>query len=146
MGSLLVFAAAIASFRLSALKTLLRGRGRDGVWLPFLRHLQIPRSTAEGLIKSHLNGGKKDNTPHPAAAVVTKESIAKLLKALRPKLIPVNTRELADEFVRNLIVMLDEQVAHRIELESSPGEDRRQSPPEPAQMRGHEQLIPIEAL
>lgn len=130
---------------LSALKTLLCGRGRDGAWLPFLRQLRIPRSTAEDLIKSHLTGSEKDRRP-PVPSALTKESIPKLLKALKPKLIAVNTRELADQFVRELVVILDEQVAQLIELESSPGEDRRQSSAESAQMRDHEQLIPVEAV
>jgi hypothetical protein len=127
---------------LSELKALLGGRGRDGAWLPFLRQLRIPRSTAEGLIKKHLSGSEKDKMPRVLPAL-TKESLPKLLNAIKPKLVAINTRELADQFVRELVAVLDEQVAQPIELESSP-EDRDRSPAEPtAQMLDHEALIPI---
>jgi hypothetical protein len=127
---------------LSELKSSLSGRGRDGAWLPFLRQLHIPRSTAEGLIKRHLAGSEKVKT-HRVLPALTKESIPGLLKTLRPKLAFINTREVADQFVRELVAMLDEQVAPPIELESSP-EDRDQSPVEPAPTMDHETLIPME--
>ena len=97
---------------LSELKTLYASPGCKGQWLAFLRRLQLHRSTAEGLINRHLGGGvaKKSALDLPE---LTAESIAKLLKALKPKLLPVNTRELVDLFVRQLTVVLDDQVAQR---------------------------------
>jgi hypothetical protein len=124
---------------LSELKSSLSGRGRDGAWLPFLRQLHIPRSTAEGLIKKHLRGNEKDKA-HRVLPAFTKASIAKLLKALKPKLAPINTRELADLFVHEVAVLLDEQVAQLIKLGPSPAEDR-QRPPEPVQTLDREVLV-----
>jgi hypothetical protein len=107
------------------LKTLLGGRGRDGAWLPFLRRVGIPRSTAEGLVKRHMAGSPRGNAPG-VLLTVTKEDIPKLLKAIRPKLAHVSTREIADHFVHQLVVMLDEQIAHRTALQPIHVEDRLQ--------------------
>lgn len=130
------------------LKSLLCGRGRDGAWLPFLRRLRIPRSTAEGLVKSHLAAnakGKHADAPRIVPAL-TKESMEKLLKALKPRLLPINTRELADHFVRELAVMLDEQIARRTELDCRPDDGRDRTMAGSDQMRDYEQVIPLEAL
>jgi len=129
--------------RLSELKALLRGRGRDGAWLPFLRRLGIPRSTAEGLIKSHLVVDAKDKTTR-VPPVMTRDSIPKLLKALKPKLRLLNTRELADHFVRELVVLLDEQITQRNGLDT--GSDQPQGQEESSQVRRHEQMISLEAI
>lgn len=130
---------------LAELKSLLGGRGRDGAWLPFLRQLCIPRSTAEGLIRRHMAGSSQTKASG-MLTTLTKEDIPKVLKAIRPKLVHVSTRELADQFVSELVVMLDRQIAKRATLQSIDVGDQLPGIPVSSQPRHLDPVISIDDL
>ncbi len=94
---------------LAAMKEVLKGKGREGLWLPFLRDHRIPKTTAERLVLRHRCTQEQKCTTGtlvPAPEV----SVEEIVKSLGKKLSVLTTRALADEFLRRVGAVLQEQI------------------------------------
>lgn len=70
--------------RLHQVKVLLAGRGRGGLWLPYLRERKIPRSSADRLVERYLET-VGENVNAPSEALTVDEAIERLLKSVVPR-------------------------------------------------------------
>jgi hypothetical protein len=90
--------------QLCQFKSLLVRTGRSGGWSAFLRDQNIPRTTAERYIEKHERLLQPSNCPSGTVTGLSTDSVAELIKKLRPRLIRhLTTPEAVYKFFTEII-------------------------------------------